>query len=323
MDPFDFESIIHLMNNGFTLKETLQLIRSSKNNNLIQEISARLEEGNELSTFFYQYCPKEYQLYFSGFIEFLPFLESISLSYEIVRIQKQLKQKIQSQLWYPFLLLTLSIIGVFLFSTFLYPALLEMMNQFSVATNALSVLHYLSLIVGIIGLSAILLAGIVLFLIKKKQLESQIYQKIYQKFPTNIWTQYETITFVHFFYQCLKRNLSTKKTLEILSHTPNQVLIQEFSKSIDESLSKGNSFEQSIYVPQLETALTRFMKIALYGSNMEEMLQGYLEFAQSKLEKTCKRLTRFLQLIVYSIIGLMIILMYQVLLLPLSIMAQF
>ncbi|MBR2829471.1 MAG: hypothetical protein IKE68_02875, partial [Solobacterium sp.] len=58
------------------------------------------------------------------------------------------------------------------------------------------------------------------------------------------------------------------------------------------------------------------------GAGMEAMLSGYLETAGDRLNRRCRRLTRAMQLVAYVLIGLIVIMMYQILLLPLSIMTN-
>ena len=53
------------------------------------------------------------------------------------------------------------------------------------------------------------------------------------------------------------------------------------------------------------------------------MLESYLQLARKRVQQKTKRLTAVVQVCAYGIIGMVLILVYQVLMLPMSMLSQF
>ena len=64
------------------------------------------------------------------------------------------------------------------------------------------------------------------------------------------------------------------------------------------------------------------MKLAVYSGNAEEMLKGYLEMSEEKGRLRIERITRSIQAASYACIGIVLILIYQILMMPLQILTQ-
>ncbi|NLH92563.1 MAG: hypothetical protein GX481_08975, partial [Atopobium sp.] len=94
------------------------------------------------------------------------------------------------------------------------------------------------------------------------------------------------------------------------------------AEEIEKSLLAGDKFETAVDSPYLDPVLARFMKIAVYASDMEQMMSGYLELCRDRIRRQCRRLTRTIQLVSYAAIGVILILVYQLLMLPLTVMSQ-
>ena len=64
------------------------------------------------------------------------------------------------------------------------------------------------------------------------------------------------------------------------------------------------------------------MKTAVYSSDCERMLEGYLEMTRVRTETQIRRFSRTVQFVSYLMIGIMIVLMYRLLLMPINMMQQ-
>ena len=64
------------------------------------------------------------------------------------------------------------------------------------------------------------------------------------------------------------------------------------------------------------------MKTAVYSSDCERMLEGYLEMTRVRTETQIRRFSRTVQFVSYLMIGIMIVLMYRLLLMPVNMMQQ-
>ncbi|MBR2990258.1 MAG: type II secretion system F family protein, partial [Solobacterium sp.] len=108
----------------------------------------------------------------------------------------------------------------------------------------------------------------------------------------------------------------------ILSTIPGRPLICWLSRAVSSSLLDGEDFVRALDRPELDRTLVRFIRIAVHSSDMEDMLDAYTALTEERIRQRCRRIAGVIQLIAYAMIGVMIILVYRIMLLPLSLMMQ-
>lgn len=310
------------MANGFTLQDSLHLLESPANQMVFREIEARLQNGEELTAFFPDYCPRVYRIYLDGFLKCLSFSEALSLCLEVVSGEEQQKQEYRKGLFYPCMMFLCTLAGVILFNEFCFPPLLGMMKGFHVeSTNYDALRTGFRLLSALVILVLLLAASVVLFFHQKRH-RIQGYLLCARYAPGSMYVQYESTDFIRFFLQCIRMHVPTRESLRILSSLEQKPVIRFLAKTIETALVNGDSFEQALDVPWLDPSLLRFLKIALYSSEMESILERYLEMAKERSVRQCKRITRTVQILSYACIGVILILVYEVLMLPLQILTQ-
>ena len=322
IDREDCQGIQKLMESGFTLQESMELLSSRKSSEAFAAIRKRLEDGEEAASFFQDYCPKDYRGYFSGFLQTLSFRECLSLSIAIAEGDRKEKEAIQRKLFYPCAMLVAVIAGIFLFTEFCFPPLLSMVKSFHGDTEQYvliqKVLKNACMILAII--LAVLAAMVLSFLPEARQ--KQGYQLLQKLLPDSLLVQYVSMDFIRFFHQCLSRNIPTRRSLHLLETISHKPVIRFLAEEIEKGLLEGNPLEQAVDLPCLDPALARFMKLAVYSGNAEEMLKGYLEMSEEKGRLRIARITRTIQAASYACIGIVLILIYQILMMPLQILTQ-
>ena len=110
--------------------------------------------------------------------------------------------------------------------------------------------------------------------------------------------------------------------MEILKGMTYKPLVAFIASEIDRSLMDGDRIESAMDSIYIDPSLKRFFKIALYSSDMENMLQGYLEMCSYRLLKQSRIFTKAVQAVSYCSIGLILIVVYQALMLPMTMLSQ-
>jgi len=113
--------------------------------------------------------------------------------------------------------------------------------------------------------------------------------------------------FARYFLECVRVRIPTIQTMKILLDMKEKPLVCLIAQELNESLCKGESFENTLHTPYVEHALQQFFQIALHGSNCEKMLEGYLVMNQQRHIKQVRIFTRSVQLSCYVTIGLILL----------------
>lgn len=317
LTEIDYEGISQLLNNGFTLQEVLHVLENAQNHIVFQTINENLISGNKIETFFGDYVPKKYRAYFTSFIQFLSFQDSLQLSIQLVKENESARFAQIKAMFYPILLLTSTILGIFAFNTLCFPSLLSLLRSFHFENDLYDRIH-----IGI-NLFCILMLVVFLFAIGFYLYARKNILKVYLWFKSiPIVSQIISNEFIRYFLQCIRLGISTKDTLSILQTITHKPLLVYIAKTMEDAFLQGETFLHAIETSSLDSVLNRFMKIAYYASNVEEMMTSYLTVANLNIRNTTKKLTYLIQIFSYTLIGILLIFIYQVLMLPMNLLTR-
>ena len=318
LDRMDCEGIAKLMRSGFTLQETLSLLETPANRAAFEMIIQEMEKGIPPDRFFPAFCPREYRAYLSGFLSCLPFGESLSLCAEIVAGEEQQRKEYVQGLFYPCMMFLCTVAGVTLFNEFCFPPLLSLLESFHTDPAEYDLLRLILRLAGIVTGSLLLGGGIAVIWCRQEKHRIGSYLFFAKHMPSSVYVQYESADFIRYFLQCIRMAVPTKESLRILQSVPHRPVISFLAGVMEKSLQAGDTFSDAVNMPWLDPSLLRFMKIASYSSEMESMLEGYLEMAKERSRRQCRRITRAVQILSYGAIGTIVILIYQIMLLPMK-----
>ena len=95
-DKLECQGIVSLMENGFSFTDTLQILKTKRNEHRIIHVLEKLEQGQTFKEAFSMLLPQGYRRYFDNFIRYLPVLESMRISVELASYEEKMKQKMNS-----------------------------------------------------------------------------------------------------------------------------------------------------------------------------------------------------------------------------------
>ena len=306
------------MKNGFSFTDALQILKTKRNERRITHVLEKLEQGQTFKEAFSMLLPKGYRRYFNNFIRYLPVLESMRISVELATHEEKMKQKMMKDMVYPVVMVFVMFIGMYLFNGFVFPQMMTLMTSFEI--NVSSYYFLRSLIQLLSWLVTILfVVGMLLWVVfQEPNRKCWLYRVLVKYVPDSLMVQKASAEFARYFLECVRVRISTKQTMKILLDMKEKPLVRLIAQELNDALSKGESFEVTLHTPFVEHALQQFFQIALHGSNCEKMLEGYLVMNQQRHIKQVRIFTRSVQLSCYGVIGLILLVVYQILMLPMQ-----
>lgn len=306
------------MENGFSFTDTLQILKTKRNERRITHVLEKLEQGQTFKEAFSLLLPHCYRRYFNNFIRYLPVLESMRISVELASHEEKMKQKMMKDMVYPVVMLFVMFIGMYLFNGFVFPQMMTLMTSFEI--NVSSYYFLRSLIQLLSWLVTILfVVGMLLWVVfQEPNRKCGLYRVLVKYVPDSLMVQKASAEFARYFLECVRVRISTKQTIKILLDMKEKPLVRLIAQELNDALSKGESFEVTLHTPFVEHALQQFFQIAIHGSNCEKMLEGYLVMNQQRHIKQVRIFTRSVQLSCYGAIGLILLVVYQILMLPMQ-----
>ena len=120
----------------------------------------------------------------------------------------------------------------------------------------------------------------------------------------------------------LEAGLSFIDAVEILRYQQDDQLVKLLAFHFDETLLKGTSFEKSLNMSFFDN---EFYSLCLWGLRSDDFrrsLADYMTMMEVKGERAVKTVLSLIQAFSYFFVAMVIILAYQVLLLPLELLEQ-
>ena len=230
------------MENGFSFTDTLQILKTKRNEHRIIHVLEKLEQGQTFKEAFSMLLPKGYRRYFNNFIRYLPVLESMRILVELATHEEKMKQKLMKDMVYPVVMLFVMFIGMYLFNGFVFPQMMTLMTSFEINVTSYyflrSFIQLLSWLVTIL-----LVVGLLLWVVfQEPNRKCWLYRVLVKYVPDSLMVQKASAEFARYFLECVRVRISTIQTMKILLDIKEKPLVGFIARELNESLSKGESF---------------------------------------------------------------------------------
>ena len=310
------------MQGGFSIMDALYVIQDEKNRGIIEQIKKKLGDGLHVDDIFCCHLPKCIQSHFSSFLCFLPFEQALRLALKLEDYDQKTSRLLGKSLMGPGLLLVGCLIGIQLFNALCYPALINLMRGFEANTLGLQVMHTVLTITTflVFGLLFIFIAVFVYFASPKRQVMGYIIAcRLHLGY---LLCHFMSGQFAYYFNECVESGCMTQKTLLILQRIKKKPLLVFLAYHVEQALLKGETIEIAMGHRFMDPSLQKFMQIAVHSSSLKQMLNSYITLNQKRGQFICRRWSQRITAFAYATIGILVLFVYQILLLPLSIMGQ-
>ena len=230
------------MENGFSFTDTLQILKTKRNERRITQVLEKLEQGQTFKEAFSLLLPHCYRRYFNNFIRYLPVLESMRISVELATHEEKMKQKMMKDMVYPVVMLFVMFIGMYLFNGFVFPQMMTLMTSFEI--NVSSYYFLRSLIQLLSWLVTILfVVGMLLWVVfQEPNRKCWLYRVLVKYVPDSLMVQKASAEFARYFLECVRVRISTKQTMKILLDMKEKPLVRLIAQELNDALFKGFSF---------------------------------------------------------------------------------
>ena len=307
MNKDELYILIKLLQKGYGIKDSIELIKP-----IDQEWLMHYERGEQIWEFMNFELSKMGKRLFHFNIQIFTLDQALQHSLEYEKLKERFVNKWSKQLLYPCFLLFSSLGLFFVFTRYVYP-MFETMNVHLPTSNLL----LLNLIQGNVILLMIVLSVLVVILIIRP---SKLMDKII-RFP--IMQSIISYQLAFFLSLLSAQGCSSWQMLELLSHLEGSTLFQHLVSHIKEQLNQGNELTQILIShPYLSSSFKRFYKMGTISFELELFLKNYLDFQEIKWQQWLKKAVMLIQFCSYGLIAFVIVLMYQMMLLPLEMMNQ-
>lgn len=319
----DWYAIHTLMKTGINLNKALSILQNKTNHKMFKRIIVKLESGLKIKDCIEEYLSDDIKMNLLTFLKVLPFEKALALALEIYEYESDFKRNLQKELFYPCILLIFSISGLFLFDRFGLDGIFDILKSFNVNVLMFAIVRsIIRLFIYIIYFVLIII--LCLFLVFKSEKRIVMGYIILSKyFRDSLLQIYFSQNFISYFEMCYKLGYKTKESLELLKSLKEKPIISFLAYHVDDYLLKGSTMDEALNLVYFDSKVASFIKLATISNDFDIILRRYVDICNENLKTKLKAITKGIQIGIYSIIGIIIIFIYQVLFLPMQTISQF
>ena len=321
MSKEECDSLITLLDSGLSIKDSLRLMDDAHMHSIVEKLTIQLEKGNDVSEYMTSFLPYDYRFCFTVFIHYMSLRHALKASREIAVQKEKERKELIGKLLYPLLLLAGMCVGMLVFNLIVFPSMLNMADGFVVDFSFYVLLQKIISYGDILFMGCSFIALCVTAICVHPSNIVSTYRYLSSRFPENILVQQASKDFAFFFVSCLKNGMATRDTMHILMDMKGYPLVSHIAIGLDWLMEKGEGMENAMKIVGVEPALLRFFSTACQSSSCREMMDGYLTMTTIRTMKRIRRFSSIVQLASYTAVGIMIVLVYQILMLPMQMLS--
>lgn len=314
----DITYLSKLLDTNLSISQCFQLIENKKNKAILETINSKLNKGELIEKIIINHLPKEIESYVQGLLLSLSLSKALSLALKFQNDNTNDKNELLVSLAYPCILLFITISALYLFDLYGIDAIFSLIVSFDSDISIYKDLRILFRIIINIIYFSILIGTLLTILFMQPKRIILLYIFVSKYLPNSLFNVYYSQEFMALLKICVDSGFKTKQSLELLKSMKSKPVISFLAFHLDESLMEGETMKEATSKNYYDQALKRFIKIANYTSDFSNVIASYVDFAKQRVKTKLKRYALTVQIATYSMIGLIVVFIYQILFMPMQ-----
>lgn len=309
---YEWEYLSKLLDRGYPIVDSIRILQKEDG-----EFLKQIMDGGDIAAILMMYAKSHLRQHLQFFTSVTSLSNAISCSIRMEIFENEIKKKIKKECFYPIFIFLFAYLTLCIFIQFVIPQLLlsfplETLDMFFVIS-----LYSLKILCVLIGL--LLMLFLMIFLILKHSVVFDMLLPQLMKFQ--IVKEYISYTFSSYMKELDQDGLSTRKAIQYLSTIPDKKIFFCFMKNIKSEVEEGK--ELSVVMSNLSNVSTMFQTCFAIGVKTGELasaLSDYVIFQEEKWFQKIHFLSIIVQSISYGFVGFLVIMVYQIMLVPLQLL---
>lgn len=255
---------------------------------------------------------------YEGLLTYLNIIELCSYISYVETFKEDLILKTIKKMLYPIFLILMAFLTLYIFNH----SLIKVMEDFISSELLIFVrgLYYTSFMV--IG---IILVSIIIFILVFKNPVTSIlgYNRfLHLKFFRCIEFYYLSI-FSYLLMSFYEAGYSTHESLLLINKFKDNRVISNLAYFLNSDLHEGSGIEESIDNMLVDSSFKKVLSFSMKSQNFSTLIKQYSNQLQINIEKEIDNIAKILYLISYVYIGIVVLVLYKVISLPINMLSDF
>lgn len=308
----EWEFLSELLKNGYPILDALQLL--DKGITLVQK---QLEDGIDISTILLKEETGRFYDHLQFFMRITTLPDAILCAMHLLQFEQGIQKKLIKKAAYPFFILLFAYCMLLFFSTSIIPQMLtsfDLDHSFSFLRLMVSGIQ---IFCNLFAALCILCVGIGLYVKANKKVQSAILLKVQPH--VQFLKDYTSYIFSGYLCELESQGISTRIAMSYLKDIRQETLFAIFIQKVIHQLEKGVALNDIFQTsPFLNDGFRLAFRIGSSTACLEKQLPLFMKQQEHIWEANIKRFSIAIQFIAYSFVGIVVFIVYQIMLIPLS-----
>lgn len=312
--------IASFIRNGRNIKDVLLYLQQTSP---LDESISRLISGLNRGLPLYDLLGcSVYEKQLAVYLPYLAIPQAVAVCDKMAKNRQRLTDELLKRNVYPFVLLVGGIVLLFVFSRLVMPSMTALLDSSDAKGRTLS-LMLAGIEVSRNVIAVLLVTALILMAaIGAGHKEMYVWMLLHRFKADRLIKSYATYRFVQYLQILLNQKTSFYDALQLIRHNKHDSYSALLAFQLDDALSRGLSLKGGVGNDFFDEEFIIMCRFSLQTADFDGMLNDYLQTALANYQKLLKRVTIGFQAGIYGFIALIIIVAYQILLLPLEMLNQ-
>jgi len=279
------------------------------------EIRQALENGNNFIDILSE---KGFEGKIKNYLEKISFKQATTILYYQNMAVETLIKKFLKSIGYQLLILVLSLFVLSLFTNKVLPIMMETVQ--SENTSTVSRLFILINILKDIILILFFLFVLFVFYIVKNKKETYLWMVLHKLKKDDIIKTFVTYQFVNDLKIYLENGVSLDNAINLIRYNKTNRMTSLLAYHFQEQLQEGNDILDCLQNEYFDDQFYTFCYFGIQADDFLNSLNDYKILIEEKTNRILREISFLIQIISYGFVGVVILLAYQALLLPLELL---
>lgn len=321
MNQYHWLMLAKLIERCGSLKDSLQMMKKMYPScKRIEQLDESLKLGIDITTFL---TKNRFEKKIAYYCKYTSLNKAIGIVYQRDKKMKANTSKLVSDLSYQVILLVAALVVLSLFMNMVLPTMISSLAIENSSTDKLILtFNVINILKNIFIITLLSLLSLLSYLYLSKKL-TMLWALLHRLKIDNAFKVIATYQLVSDLKILLNNGLSLHEALDIIRLNKDNQLSGLLAFHFRNNLEDGIDFEKSLDNEYFDE---QFHSICLWGlknDDFESALEDYQQIIELKMQTMIKRVSKIFQFICYLFVSIVIILAYEVLMIPLDMLNEF
>lgn len=316
LDNKEWESIALLLSKGYSLHDALSMLQKD-----VTLLIKALQNGLSMMEICGNGQSKKFYLHFRFFYHICSLSDAILCTIHMLEFENRMKQNFYKKLSYPLFILSSAFITLLFFVKFVIPQLLSMFEMTNNYAILFFIIHAIQYFLYAFILIIISLPLFFYFFKKHQVIRNRMIKHLIHKIA--YFKNRNSYILSGYFIELSKRGIATKESIQYLLKMRTNTILYHVLCEWQEQLYQGNSLEDIINQSDYISAhFKQTFLIGMHSDHLRELLFEYMQVQELQWLKKMKRFSIMTQAIAYGLVGGIVIIVFQIMMIPLNMLEQ-